>query len=164
MSQLQPQNRQSRASAAREEGARVERQWTPPSLLPDVSPRKGWAHRWIRRSVRGTSDDVYFNKSLREGWEPCKLSDYPELKLYTSPRAEGQDKDLVEVGGLILCQMPEEMAKQRDAHYANIGRAQMGAEAARMGNINDARMPMLKPTVREELAFGKGRMDSGSDE
>src|SRR3954464_8266589 len=98
MSQPQPQNRQPRASATREESVRVERQWTPPSLLPDVDRKPGYAYRWIRRSVRGTSDDVYFNKALREGWQPCKLSDHPEVRLHTSTRAEGQDQDQVEVG------------------------------------------------------------------
>lgn len=164
MSQPTPQNRQSRASATREDGARFERNWTPPSLLPDVNQDAGYGYRWIRRAVRGTSDDVYFNKARREGWEPCKLSDHPEVKLHTSPRADGQDKDIVEVGGLILCKMPIEMARQRDAHYANIGRAAAGSEAARLSNINDPRMPMLKPAIRQEVEFGKGRLNTESDE
>lgn len=164
MSHATPQIRQSRASATREDGARVERQWTPPSLLPDVVQEKGYGYRWIRRAVRGTRDDVYFNKALREGWEPCRLSDHPEVKLHTSPRADGQDKDIVEVGGLILCQMPIEMARQRDAHYASIGKASANAEANRLNNINDSRMPMLKPSIRQEVEFGKGRLDAGSDE
>lgn len=157
MSQPQPQNRQPRASATREESVRVERQWTPPSLLPDVDRKPGYAYRWIRRSVRGTSDDVYFNKALREGWQPCKLSDHPEVRLHTSTRAEGQDQDQVEVGGLLLCQMPLEMARQRDSYYSGISRAQLSAEVGRLSSINDPRMPMLKPAVRQEVEFGKGR-------
>jgi hypothetical protein len=161
MSQNQPQNRQSRASATREEGVRIERQWTPPSLLPDVDRKPGYAYRWIRRAVRGTSDDVYFNKALREGWEPCKLSDHAEVKLHTSPRADAQDKDVVEVGGLILCQMPIEMARQRDAHYQGISKAQNAAESSRLQSINDPRMPMLRPSTREDVEFGKGRNTVG---
>ena len=157
MSHPVPQNRQPRASATREESVRVERQWTPPALLPEVNQKAGYAYRWIRRAIQGTSDDVYFNKALREGWEPSKLSDHPEVKLHTSPRADGQDKDQVEVGGLLLCQMPAEMAKQRDAYYTGLSRAQQNAEASRLSNINDPRMPMLRPSVRQEVEFGKGR-------
>lgn len=164
MSQPQPQNRQLRASATREEGARVTRQWTPPSLLPDPVRKPGLAYRWIRNALQGTSDYVYFNKAIREGWEPVRLSDYPELKLAASPRADAQDKDLVEVGGLILCTMPLEMTKQRDAHYSGIGRQQMAAEASRLSTINDPRMPMLKPAMRQEVEFGRGGRPDEIDE
>jgi hypothetical protein len=74
-------------------------------------------------------------------------------------RAEGQDKDIVMVGGLVLCRMPTEMVAQRNQYYRSIGRNQLQAEAARLAQINDPRMPMLKPTLRSqaEVKFGNGR-------
>jgi len=34
-------------------------------------------------------------------------------------------KDCVEIGGLLLCKMPEERVKQRRAYYDNMNKAQM---------------------------------------
>lgn len=167
MSQSPSQNRTPRASTTREDGVRSNRQWAPPSLIPEPHAVAGYAHRWVRYALRGEPDHTYFNKALREGWEPCKLADYPELKLHVHERAEGQDKDIVMVGGLVLCRMPSEMVKQRNEYYRSIGRNQLQAEAARLAQINDPRMPMLKPTLRSqaEVKFGNGRgPEAGFDE
>ena len=149
-------NRESRGSSTREEDVRVTRQWTPPSLIPEATPEPGYVLHWKVRAVRGVEDLTLFNKALREGWEPVKLSDHPELRLAVHPRADGAERDWAEIGGLVLCRMPVEMARQRDAHYAAIGRAAAQAEANKLANVSDPRMPMYKPKITQhtEVKFG----------
>ena len=47
-----------------------------------------------------------YSKKLREGWEPVPLAEAPEMEhlvLDPNPRFKGN----VEVGGLLLCRMPD---------------------------------------------------------
>ena len=67
----------------------------------------------FRISTQGQDDPTNYSKKLREGWEAVPIEDAPEmahLVLDPKPRFKGK----VEVGGLLLCRMPENMAKQRN--------------------------------------------------
>jgi len=92
--------------------------WKPASKLPDPNPREGWVHRWIRVSIFGEVDANNFSQARREGWEPCRPDEYPELQLEMSLNAsQFAANGLIEVGGLVLCRMPQEVAAQREAYY-----------------------------------------------
>jgi hypothetical protein len=104
-----------------------------------------------------------FNKALREGWEPVKLSDHPELKLAVHPRAEGSDRDWAEIGGLVLCRIPAEMARQRDAHYAQLGKAAAAAEANKLAGVSDPRMPMYRPKMQSHVDVRFGGQPNASE-
>lgn len=152
-----PQDRTPRDTATRQDEVRTTRQWLPPSLLPEPAPEPGYVHRWIRFALNGAQDPAYISKSAREGWEPCKLSEHPELRMQVNPRADGVHADMIEMGGLVLCRMPKEMAQQRDAYYARIATAQNQRASADYAQINDPRMPQLKPKIETEVEFGRGR-------
>jgi hypothetical protein len=77
--------------------------------------------------------------------------------MQVNPRADGVHADMVEMGGLVLCRMPIEMAKQRDAYYARIANAQSQRATADYAQVNDPRMPQLRPEIRSEVEFGRGR-------
>jgi len=158
MSSQQPTqtDRDPRGSSTREESVRITRDWAPPSLLPDAMPEAGYVLHWKVRAIRGVEDPTLFNKALREGWEPVKLSDHPELKLTIHPLANGQSNDWAEIGGLVLCRMPAEMARQRNAHYAALGKAAATAEANKLANVSDPRMPMYRPKMQShvDVRFG----------
>jgi hypothetical protein len=128
----------------------------PPSLIPDATPEPGYVLHWKCRAIKGIEDPALFNKALREGWEPCKLSDHPELKLVIHPRSDGADRDWAEIGGLVLCRMPSELARQRDAYYARLGKAAAVAEANKLANVSDPRMPMYRPKIQShtDVKFG----------
>ena len=70
-----------RTKTTREEESRPTDSWVPASILPNPDPRDGWVHRWIRTSVLGESDNTNVSKMMREGWQPVKAEDYPELLL-----------------------------------------------------------------------------------
>ena len=57
------------------------RSWAPPQLLPDPHVEPGYVFRWIRTSTLGNADPMNMSSKMREGWEPVKASDHPEIQL-----------------------------------------------------------------------------------
>ena len=129
------------------------KQWMPPQLLPDPTPEPGYAFRWIRISTLAKADAINVSSKLREGWEPVKASDHPEIRLFGE--TEGQFPDSVVVGGLMLCKTPVEFTVQRDAYYRKQAEAQMQSVDNTFMRENDPRMPMFKER-RSEVTFGRG--------
>jgi len=127
--------------------------WTPPQVLPSPKEQPGWVFRWIRTSLMGTSDPTNTSSKFREGWEPCKAEDHPELMLQADPNS--RFKGNVEIGGLLLCKAPEEMMKQRDSFYLKQAAAQMDAVDNNFMRQNDARMPLFNEK-RTTTSFGRG--------
>ena len=129
------------------------KQWQPPQLLPDPTPEPGYAYRWIRIASLGKDDATNISGKLREGWEPVKASDHPEIRLFGSSNAKFPDS--VEVGGLLLCKTPVEFTEQRNSYYRNQAEAQMNSVDNTYMRENDPRMPMFKER-KSTVTFGKG--------
>lgn len=148
----QDQNRESRATDTREAVERPKR-WMPPQLLPDPNPEPGYAFRWIRVSTLNKDDPTNISGKLREGWEPVKASEHPEIRLFNT----GQNRfpDSVEVGGLLLCKTPVELTEQRDAYYRNQAESQMNSVDNNFMRESDARMPLFNER-KTTVTFGKG--------
>jgi hypothetical protein len=127
--------------------------WTPPQLLPDPNPEAGYAFRWIRLSTLNNADALNVSSKFREGWEPVKASDHPEIRLMSS--VKNQFPDSVEIGGLLLCKTPVEFTEQRDAHYRNLANTQMESVDNSFMRENDPRMPLFKERS-SKVTFGKG--------
>jgi len=138
-----------------EERLMVERpkQWMPPQLLPDPNPEAGYAFRWIRIASLGKDDATNISGKLREGWEPVKASDHPEIRLFGS--SNGKFPDSIEVGGLLLCKTPVEFTEQRNDYYRKQSEAQMASVDNTYMRENDPRMPMFKER-KSTVTFGKG--------
>jgi hypothetical protein len=128
--------------------------WMPPQLLPDPNPEEGYAFRWIRISSLGKEDATNISGKLREGWEPVRASDHPEIRLFGS--TNGKFPDSVEVGGLLLCKTPVEFTQQRDEYYRKQAEAQMASVDNTYMRENDPRMPMFKER-KSTVTFGKGQ-------
>lgn len=135
------------------ESAQRKTSWAPPQVLPSPKEQPGWVFRWIRTSLMGTSDPTNTSSKFREGWEPCKAEDHPELMLQADPNS--RFKGNVEIGGLLLCKAPEEMMKQRDEFYLRQAAAQMDAVDNNFMRQNDARMPLFNEK-RTTTSFGRG--------
>ena len=131
----------------------AKKNWAPADRLPEPHEVEGYGHRWIRKSTMGVADPTNLSKNLREGWELCKLSEYPELQLAVD--ASSASSDMVEVGGLLLCRMPKEMIRQRDAYFGNAGAAQMDAVDSSFMKENDPRMPLFADK-KSQTSFGRG--------
>lgn len=136
-------------SAKTREKSPVRMQYVPPSTLPEPLPRSGIAHRWIATHVMGHAEPANVSIRMREGWEPCKADDYKELAL------PGNVHGNIEVGGLMLCRMPLELAESRDRHYAEVARQQMTSVDNNYLRHNDPRMPLFSDK-KSEVARGRG--------
>lgn len=136
--------------------AKMERpkQWMPPELLPSPNPEDGYEFRWIRISTLGTADPGHVSAKLREGWEPVKASEHPEIQIMATgdkPRFP----DSIEIGGLILCKTPKEFVDQRNSYYQRQTDGQMQSVDNAFMRENDPRMPVFKER-RSEVKFGRG--------
>ena len=137
----------------REQEVRKEN-WTPPNLLPDPLPKDGWSFKWIRVNTQGQEDPMNYSKKLREGWSPVPVEECPEMEhlvLDPNPRFKGN----VEVGGLLLCRMPENMARQRNEHYVNQSRDSMESVDRSLMRESNPRMPINSPERNSRVTFGK---------
>ena len=142
---------------ARELDTRAEMQrptsWQAPETLPSPNPRPGISHRWVRTSMVGQSDVQNVSSKLREGYEPCKAEDYPEMMMHAT--TEGRFKGNIEVGGLVLCSIPSEFLVQRDKHFANINKATMESVDNNFMKDNDPRMSKFSEKSTK-VTFGSG--------
>jgi len=127
--------------------------WSPPQLLPDPNPESGYAFRWIRLSTLNVADAINVSSKLREGWEPVKASEHPEIQLMGG--AASRFPDSIEIGGLLLCKTPTEFVEQRDAHFRNMASTQMESVDNSFMRESDARMPLFKERT-SKVSFGKG--------
>lgn len=153
--QVATQGRQNRLSRAMESRAATARPqaWRAPEILPQPDERPGWKHRYIRISTLGTADPSNISSKLREGYEPCKAEEYPELMMHAA--TEGRFKGGIEVGGLLLCRIPEEFLDQRMKYYDAQNKAQIDSVDNSFLRENDPRMQ--KFTERSsKVTFGSG--------
>ena len=146
------QNRLARELDNRQVMARPQA-WRPPETLPSPDPRPGWKHRWVRTATMGTADPSNISSKLREGYEPCKAEDYPELMMHAS--TEGRFKGNIEVGGLLLCRIPDEFMEQRSQHYERQNKAQVESVDNNFLRQSDARMPLFAEKS-SKVTFGSG--------
>ena len=145
-------NRLDREVESRESTQRT-KTWTPPQTLPAPAPQPGWVFRYIRTSTMGQADPQNTSAKLREGWEPVKAEDHPELMHMADPNS--RFKGNIEIGGLLLCKVPEEFVGQRSAYYQNQTQAQTEAVDNNLMRQSDPRMPLFKER-KSSHSFGKG--------
>ena len=136
------------------ESTQRKQQWTPPQTLPAPAPQPGWVFRYIRTSIMGTADPSNTSAKFREGWEPVKAEDHPELMHHADPSSKF--KGNIEIGGLLLCKAPEELMKQRDDYYAQQAKAQIQSVDNNFMSLNDERMPLFNER-KSTTTFGKGK-------
>ena len=144
-------NRTNRDLQTRENTARAV--YTPPSTLPTPTPQPGWSFRWIATSILGEPNASNVSKKSREGWEPVRAEDHPELKLAADKNGN------VELGGLMLCKMPTEMVDARNEYYRSQAQAQVDSVDNHFLRNNDPRMPLFsdKKSSTTRGKFGSGQ-------
>ena len=161
------QNRTPRDLVSREKSARSV--YVPPSALPDPTPEPGFVYRWIATHILGQADPTNVSKKMREGWEPVKIEEQPKFQLLIDPvKAEDHPELMllgnaktgnVELGGLMLCKMPADLARSRDDYYNKQAQAQMDSVDNHFMRNNDPRMPLFsdrKSTTTRGAGFGSG--------
>jgi hypothetical protein len=100
------------------------------------------------------ADPTNVSAKLREGWEPVRAADHPELQLFGMDTSE-KFKDNVVVGGLMLCKTPTELVDQRNAFYQQQTEKQTQSVDNSFMRQSDPRMPLYSEKS-SKVTFGKG--------
>jgi hypothetical protein len=129
------------------------KQWMPPDLLPEPDKQPGFAYRWVRVSMLNQADPRNISSKLREGWEPVDISEQPKYKLLANQ--DGPYKGNIEIGGLLLCKIPEEIVAQRSAYEAKQTADQADAVDNNLMRQSDSRMPIFMER-KSTVSFGNG--------
>jgi len=149
-----PQNRLDRGLDNRASSYRPT-SWQAPEALPMPEDRPGWKHRYVRLSTLGAADPSNISSKLREGYEPVKAEEYPELMMHAA--TEGRFKGGIEIGGLLLCRIPAEFMEQRAKHFENLNKSQMDSVDNNFLRERDARSNMaLFADKKSKVTFGSG--------
>ena len=101
----------------------------------------------------GESVQSNVSKKNREGWEPVKADDYPELRL------TGDVNGNVELGGLMLCSIPEGMVEARTEYFKDKSQAQIDSVDNNFMRNSDPRMPLFsdkRSSTTKGAGFGSG--------
>jgi hypothetical protein len=131
----------------REKETRID--YKPPSVLPDPTPDPDYGYRWIATHIISQAAPSHVSKQIREGWEPVKAEDHPELMLPAN--ANGN----VEMGGLMLCRMPKEKIQARNDYFQRQAEGWMQSVDNNLMRQSDPRMPIFNER-KSTTSFGKG--------
>jgi hypothetical protein len=146
------ENRLNRELETREKTAR-KRAWQRADVLPTPRPVEGYEFHWVRVSTRGEVDPMNVSLKLREGWEPVKASDHPEI--FVAGVENERFKDNILIGGLLLCKAPREMVEDRNEYFLNESTTQITSVDNNLMRENDPRMPLFNER-KTKVTFGKG--------
>jgi hypothetical protein len=145
-------DRSNRDSKSRDKSARSV--YVPPSNLPDPTPDPDYTFRWVATHVLGQPLANNVSLQMRDGYEPVKAVDHPEMALFGN-NANGN----VEIGGLMLCKAPKERIDARSEYYNKQAQNQMDSVDNHFMRNNDPRMPLFadrKSTSSRGQGFGSG--------
>ena len=141
-------DRSNRDTKSRDKSVRAV--YVPPSNLPDPTPDPDYTFRWVATHVLGQPLANHVSLQMRDGYEPVKAVDHPELALFGN-NANGN----VEIGGLMLCKAPVEFVDARNAYYQNQAEMQMESVDNNLMRQSDPRMPLFSER-KSSTSFGKG--------
>jgi hypothetical protein len=100
----------------------------------------------------GQADNTNVSRRFREGYTPVKAEDFPELQILSD--VDSRFKGNIEVGGLLLCSIPEEYAQERVQGQLEEAQAQIMAVDNNLMREQDRRMP-LSIERSSRTSFGK---------
>jgi len=142
-----------RSEDERSQQSRPDDSWRPASALPTPHPIKGWDFRWVRTSSLGQSDNTNVSQKMREGWIPVKAEDHPELHVMSD--VGSQFVGNVEVGGLLLCKIPEEEIKKRAKYFLDLAKNQMDSVDNSFMREENPVMPLIRDRS-SRTTYGRG--------
>lgn len=143
-----------RAPRRTREQAERPKVWQPASTLPEPDKEPGYTYRWVRVSSLGKSDAPNVSAAFREGWEPVRIEEQPQFRFLVD--SDSRFKDNIEVAGLLLCKVPDELMEQRREYFERMTQSQNESVDNNFMRENDARMPLFRER-KSKTSFGSGR-------
>jgi hypothetical protein len=110
--------------------------------------------RYVATHILGQADPTNTSRKFRDGWEPVKAEDHPELMIPGNPQTGN-----VEIGGLMLCKMPTERLQAMTEYFTRQAQNQMDSVDNHFMRNNDPRMPLFadrKSSSTRGNGFGSG--------
>ena len=147
MADRKPREATSRAKTQRR------KPWAPQSKLEAPEAPAGFQHRWVRTALRGEDDKTNVHAKMREGWEPVRADEYPDLAENYPVIEEGKNAGVIGVGGLMLCRIPEETVEERTDYYREQTRNQMKAVDENLMREQHPSMP-IHSDRQSRVTFG----------
>ena len=105
----------------------------------------------------GNQDNVNVSKRFREGWEPVRSEDHPEMMLASDRGSQYEGN--IEVGGLLLCKTSQKNFVARADYYADLSRKQNESVNHNFMRDDDPRMPKISES-KTRVTFGGGAKPS----
>jgi hypothetical protein len=124
-------------------------------VLPEANQEAGYKYRWVRTATQGAIDNTNVSSKFRQGWEPVKASEHPEVTVLKDRNSQFTDN--IEIGGLLLCKAPDEIVNERNAYYKQVSDNQVESVDSNFMRENDPRMPLMRPEKSTRVSFGGGR-------
>jgi len=136
--------------------------WQRPSDLEAPPARPGYVQRWIRTSLGAGPDPRNAQKKFREGWKPREAHTAP--RGFSPPTiSHGQFGEVIGVEGLVLCEMPERIHKQRQRHYADKTQRQTDAIEQDLHSVERPGNP-IEQRRRSRTERGRPRVPPTADD
>lgn len=149
MEETETDSRTPRSADGRESELR-ETPWKPARLLPTPDPKPGWKFRYVRVASGGSIDNLNHSQALRDGWEPVKAEECPELGVVVSD--VGTDGGNIVMGGMMLCKISEKIFNQMRARADEESRMQVeGVDRSYLSEQNSAMQKFSDKKSRVEF-------------
>jgi hypothetical protein len=127
-------------------------EWIRPSDLEAPPARSGMVQRWIRIRLGTVRDTARLRKAMREGWRPVKASASIGHSLPIIQHDSLGEGDYIGAEDLILMEMPERVARQRERFYKRKQARQTGAVERQVKGVHS----------EDHIGFGNIRSQSRS--
>lgn len=120
------------------------RAWKRASQLSAPDPRPGMKQKWVRFKAGNEEDTDNLDRYLEEGWLPRSAENVRKGHELTA-NAHGKYSKYIVKRGLILMELPEAMAAQRNRHYQKRASRMTEGIDNDMFKLDNRVMPFLKP-------------------
>ena len=117
---------------------------TPPA--PD-----GWTYEWKMKMTMGWEDPSFHNRTQLGGWESVEVKRHPEMM----PKGA---IGIIEREGMVMCERPEEITKERQAMDRKAARDQIQIKQGQLdpkgrGGIISREDAQISPKVSKDYNF-----------
>ncbi|HYC65581.1 MAG TPA: hypothetical protein VEC14_12685 [Reyranellaceae bacterium] len=110
--------------------------YVKPANLEAPPPRPGMRQRWIRVGLGGQLDEKNLSRKRRGGWRARPANTVP--KGYYMPKmTTGRLAGCIVVEGMLLCEIPETLARKRDMAIAAETRLKTNAVNENLMRVNE---------------------------
>lgn len=121
--------------------------YVPPEIIPD-----GMAYRWIGKTADNAPIPGNWARKMRQGWRPVPRSRHEDLYPFIATPGINEDASIIEMGGLVLCEIEKGKLQQRREMLQNEAIEQMNSIAWTTEGLNGA------PTVNQSGKVERGQM------